>query len=127
MVGSVIALLVAGSIAVAIEETAGESDTRDDAVFVIVCGVVGVVCTVGNSVLLALRGQSVGHIALSIGVVRLDGGKAEWWRLLFLRSLPLALAWVACFPLAMLSGVPLFFEDQRCVHDFIAGTKVIRR
>jgi uncharacterized RDD family membrane protein YckC len=83
-----------------------------------------------QGVLLTLRGQSIGKIAARTRIVRYtDGGKAGFVRAFlvrggvtyFLEQIPIlgGLFWIVnvCF---------IFGEERRCVHDFIAGTKVVR-
>jgi uncharacterized RDD family membrane protein YckC len=77
---------------------------------------------------LATRAQSLGKMALKIKIVTLDGKNAGLARILLLRMLPVTL----------LSGIPviggligfadslfIFRADQRCLHDHIAGTRVV--
>lgn len=78
---------------------------------------------------LALRGQTLGKIVLKTKIVMMDGRKPPLWRLLGLRY---GFLWV----LAMIPGVGnwipvadvafIFRRDQRCLHDLIAGTKVVK-
>jgi uncharacterized RDD family membrane protein YckC len=80
-------------------------------------------------VLLSLRGQSVGNMLVGTRIVRAPGGERVGFVRAFLlrgflarviRQLPLigGIFWVvdSCF---------IFRDDRRCLHDLIAGTKVI--
>jgi uncharacterized RDD family membrane protein YckC len=80
-------------------------------------------------VLLSLRGQSVGNMLVGTRIVRApDGERAGFLRAFLLRGclarvirqLPLigGIFWIvdSCF---------IFRDDRRCLHDLIAGTKVI--
>lgn len=82
-----------------------------------------------QSVLLTLRGQSVGNILVRTRIVRSPGGEPVGFLRAFLlrgclarvlRHFPLigGLFWIVdvCF---------IFREDRRCLHDLIAGTKVV--
>lgn len=88
--------------------------------------------------LLSTRGQSLGKLVTRIRVVRLDDSKAGFVNAWLLRE---ALVTVIGFVLGMLPFLgPLllrpafhitdwcfiFRDDQRCIHDLIAGTKVVR-
>jgi uncharacterized RDD family membrane protein YckC len=83
-----------------------------------------------QAVLLSTRGQSIGKLATGIRIVRRDGMPAGFTHAFFLRgTLPLiieqipvlgTLFWVvdACF---------IFGEERRCIHDYLAGTVVVKR
>jgi uncharacterized RDD family membrane protein YckC len=81
-------------------------------------------------VLLSLRGQSVGNMLVGTRIVRAPGGERAGFLRAFLlrgcvarviRQLPLigGIFWVvdSCF---------IFRDDRRCLHDLIAGTKVVK-
>lgn len=78
---------------------------------------------------LATRAQSIGKMALKIKIVTLDGENASLQRILFLRSLPVTV--VAVIPvigsvLSIVNSLFIFRDDHRCVHDHIAGTRVVK-
>lgn len=88
------------------------------------------VLAVLQGVLIATRSQSVGKILLSLRIVRAtDGGKSPFVRSFLVRSgvpavieyIPLVggLFWLVdtCF---------IFRADRRCLHDLMAGTKVVK-
>lgn len=81
-----------------------------------------------NLYLLHRNGQTIGKLALNIKIVRADGGRAGLARLFLVRSV---LTWALySIPLLNLVFFPLdalfiFRNDRRCLHDLIAGTKVI--
>jgi uncharacterized RDD family membrane protein YckC len=78
---------------------------------------------------LATRAQSIGKMALKIKIVTLDGENADLKRILLLRMLPITLVGmipVAGGVLTMVDPLFIFRADQRCVHDHIAGTRVVR-
>jgi uncharacterized RDD family membrane protein YckC len=81
-----------------------------------------------NLYLLHRYRATVGKLALKIRIVRADGSEAELWRIVFLRSLP---QWVvSMIPLVNLLTIVdilfIFGNAQRCVHDYIANTIVIK-
>jgi uncharacterized RDD family membrane protein YckC len=82
-----------------------------------------------QAVLLAVRGQSIGNLLVRTRIVRAPGGEPAGFLRAFLlrgclariiRHLPFVggIFWIvdSCF---------IFREDRRCLHDLIAGTKVI--
>jgi uncharacterized RDD family membrane protein YckC len=78
--------------------------------------------------LLAARGQTVGKAALNIRIVGLDGRLRPFGDLLLKRYL---LVWVVTsIPfmkwVGLIDSLFVFRSDRRCVHDLIAGTKVVR-
>lgn len=77
---------------------------------------------------LATRAQSIGKIALKIKIVTLDGKNADIMRILFMRLLPVTIASMVPIVGGLLSladALFIFREDQRCIHDHIAGTRVV--
>jgi uncharacterized RDD family membrane protein YckC len=78
---------------------------------------------------LATRGQSIGKRLLGLQIVNAsDGQKAPFAKIILLRFLPTAV--IGNIPivggLVTLVGVLLIFrDDRRCLHDLIAGTKVV--
>jgi uncharacterized RDD family membrane protein YckC len=77
---------------------------------------------------LRATGQTWGKRMVGIKIVDLEGNKPPLGRLLGLRYLPVQI--VAAIPIvgmvAVLVDLLLIFrKDRRCVHDLIAGTKVV--
>lgn len=74
-------------------------------------------------------GQTWGKKALSIRIIDLAGNKPPLLRLIALRYLPMQL--IALIPAVgtLVTGLvnPLFIfrQDRRCLHDLIAGTRVV--
>ncbi|MBN8738938.1 MAG: hypothetical protein BGP24_13450 [Lysobacterales bacterium 69-70] len=73
-------------------------------------------------------GQTWGKRALSIRIVDLAGEKPPFWRLLALRYFPLQI--VVLIPVvglivALVNPLLIFRADRRCLHDHIAGTRVV--
>jgi len=73
-------------------------------------------------------GQTVGKKVLNIKIVGMDGNQMSFGKLLGLRYLPMSL--VTLIPLIgqflpIADVLFIFRKDRRCVHDLIAGTKVV--
>jgi uncharacterized RDD family membrane protein YckC len=84
-----------------------------------------------NAWFLARNGQTIGKMLLGIRIATLDGGVPELWRILALRYAPISI--VSVIPTLGLGLVLPTFDvlfifrgDRRCLHDMIAGTKVLR-
>lgn len=91
-------------------------------------GLFGVVLVQG--LFLAYRAQTIGKMLLGLRIMDVEtGGRAGFARLVFLRmlvtSLLSALAGVGWI-FALVDALFIFREDRRCLHDFIAGTRVVR-
>ena len=98
----------------------------------IVIGLLALAATVGlvvyTAVLVYRYGQTIGKRVMGIRVVRTDGTRVGFGRFIFLRWLPITL--LSMIPLLgyvfSLLDVLLIFRDNRlCVHDNIAGTRVV--
>ena len=83
-----------------------------------------------HSYTLANRGQTIGKVLLKTQIVSVqDDSILPLWKVLGLRYLPLSL--VTLIPLiGNIVGIAnvlfIFRADRRCLHDHIAGTKVIK-
>ena len=82
-----------------------------------------------NGYLLATRGQTVGKLAAGTRIVSITDNKIlPFHKIILLRYLPL---WVVAYvPLigpiiGLINPLFIFREDRRCLHDHIAGTRVI--
>jgi uncharacterized RDD family membrane protein YckC len=101
-----------------------------DRVTQLIWGVVGMGAVVAvNGYLWTTRAQSIGKLAMGIKIVTLDGRNADFARIVFRRFLPTSL--VALIPfvggiLALADALAIFRNDRRCIHDHIAGTRVVR-
>jgi uncharacterized RDD family membrane protein YckC len=76
----------------------------------------------------ASRGRSLGKQWLGLRIVRLDGSRATFVRTVLLRMLlPWLLIWIPFVGwfLMPVDWLLIFREDRRCLHDLIAGTKVV--
>jgi len=80
-------------------------------------------------VLISSSGQSIGKKVAGIKVVKvIDGGAVNGMNALFLRMTVASIFY--CIPamgwlLIIASGVMIFMPARRCVHDYLAGTKVV--
>jgi len=82
-----------------------------------------------NSYLLFKRGQTVGKYLLHVRIVDLQGRIAPFWRVILLRYLLLAVVAQLGVLGSLLSTVDcllIFQKSRRCLHDIIAGTRVIK-
>jgi uncharacterized RDD family membrane protein YckC len=100
-----------------------------------VAGPLGVVSLVGwvgllafQAYLIATTGQSIAKRLFKIQIVKIDGGKVNFvsgvllrnWLMMILQQIP-----VVNMILPLLDALFIFRQDRRCIHDLIAGTKVI--
>jgi uncharacterized RDD family membrane protein YckC len=76
-------------------------------------------------ILLSLRGQTLGKIAMGVQIVdQLDGSNPGFFKAVVLRLLVRRL--LSIIPLfALIDVLFILGEDRRCIHDLIAGTKVV--
>jgi len=81
-----------------------------------------------NLILLYRNGQTIGKRDLSIKIVRANGERAGFLRIIFLRYLPMILLGmievVGGF-IALFDALFIFQKSRRCLHDMIADTIVI--
>ena len=79
--------------------------------------------------LLAIRGQTIGKIVMGLRIVRFeDGGNPGFVKAVLLRTFLWAI--ITAVPVVgTLIGVVgilfIFRDDQRCLHDHLAGTRVV--
>jgi uncharacterized RDD family membrane protein YckC len=83
-----------------------------------------------QGVLLSLRGQSVGKLLTGTRIVRyVDGARTGFLRAFALRGcIPWVLEQIPFLGLLfwLIDVCFIFGEERRCVHDYIAGTKVVK-
>jgi uncharacterized RDD family membrane protein YckC len=87
------------------------------------------VLTVIQIILLSLRGQSIGKIVAGVRIVRLDGQPAGFVHAWLLRNFVVRIicAVPTVGPIFWLTDILFIFsEGRRCVHDRIAGTRVVK-
>lgn len=83
-----------------------------------------------NGYLLHSRGQTVGKWVLGIKIVSANSNNIlPLWKVFFVRYVPFSI--VAMLPfvglfLAIINDLFIFRKDKRCIHDHLAGSKVIR-
>lgn len=79
--------------------------------------------------LLKTRGQTIGKSLLGIKIVALDGQLLDLPSMILKRYAPITFANIIPFIGGFLPLVDVLFifrRDRRCVHDHIAGTKVVK-
>ncbi|GHG66500.1 hypothetical protein GCM10010919_14230 [Alishewanella longhuensis] len=73
-------------------------------------------------------GQTIGKYLMSIRIENLDGTKASWKRIVLLRMLPIVLihqlAFIGMVIAGIINPILIFGKERRCLHDYIAKTKV---
>lgn len=127
LIGIVVLVIVAAPTDLVGKIQSGELTLVDQAIFA-VATFVGYLLIQGYP--LAKRGQSLGKIAMSVQIVSIDDGRIlPFWKLIGLRVLPLTLA--SQIPIlgnlvGIVDALFIFREDRRCVHDYIASTKVVQ-
>lgn len=127
--GLVMAFVLVGVIIAVIIGAAGEDGAGSDeagALFALVAYGLGLLVGLGNALLEAFTGQSLGKRMVRIKVVRTDGTAVHPARLLFLRSLlPVVLSQASCGIFGLVDPLFVFADNQRCLHDLIADTQVV--
>ena len=95
----------------------------------ILCGVAYLALVAFQAYLIATTGQSIGKRWFKIRIVRLDGSRINFITGVLLRQWLFALfqyiPWVGSAAV-LLDPLFIFRTDRRCIHDFVAGTKVIQ-
>jgi len=79
---------------------------------------------------LATRGQTIGKLIMGIQIVDYHTGELlSLWKLFFMRDFVIGM--LGLIPIGGLIGLVnvlmIFGEEKRCVHDHLAGTKVVNR
>lgn len=97
--------------------------------FNLLMGLAGFVAYVAvNGVFLAANGQTIGKKLLGIKIVRIDGSKADFQRILFRRLAPIHFLGLIPFVgwvVSLVDCLMIFRESNQCLHDTIADTIVI--
>lgn len=91
-------------------------------------GIFLIIYLIINGVLLYKYGQTIAKRLLNIKIVRTDSSRVGFGRMLGLRIVVIQLLYqipVAGSLFALVNVLFIFREDQRCIHDLIADTKVI--
>ena len=81
-----------------------------------------------NGYLLLKRGQTIGKVAVKTRIVDLNGNIPHFGKLLVLRYLIIGL--LAEIPIigslaCLVDALFIFGKESRCLHDYIAGTRVV--
>jgi uncharacterized RDD family membrane protein YckC len=98
----------------------------------VVAGVLLLAVSIVNWTLLARRGQTIGKIVAGTRVVMLDGSRAPFTKVVVLRMwVFLVLSYVPGVNrlagiVALIDALYIYRADRRCLHDQLAGTKVVR-
>lgn len=83
-----------------------------------------------NGYLLARHGQTVGKRVVGTMIVSISDGKIlPFWKFALMRYLPFKLIGLIPFLGVLINLVDILFifrEDKRCIHDHLAGTKVVQ-
>jgi uncharacterized RDD family membrane protein YckC len=102
-------------------------------VIAIVLGLVLALAVLGtNGYLVYRHGQSIGKRVGQIRIVDLQGNQASFLRIVGLRNAPLFVLVVLAGLVGLSSVVFLvdalviFGSEERCLHDYIAGTRVVK-
>jgi len=87
-----------------------------------------VVFLVLNGYLLLNRGQTIGKVVVKTKIVDLSGNVPSFGKLLVLRYLILGL--VSQIPIigslaGLVNALFIFGKERRCLHDYMAGTRVV--
>lgn len=89
--------------------------------FLMWAGIVGYQCF-----LLHQNGWTVGKRVMRIKVVDSSGRRADTLRLVVVRTFVPALISSCCNLLSLVDVLMIFGESRRCLHDYMAGTIVVR-
>lgn len=99
--------------------------------YILILGLAGMIgFLLFHGYLLKKSGQTIGKKLLSIYIVDLNGNVPEFPRLIALRYFPM---WIISFIpfinslLPFVDSVFIFRKDRRCIHDLLAGTKVVSK
>lgn len=100
-------------------------DSGNLMVVLFVSGLLGLL--IYQAFLLTTRGQTVGKIAMKIRIVRVDAGENGGFKTNFLLRSVLNFIIAFCIPFyGLVDTLLIFTESKRCIHDRLAGTKVIK-
>ena len=91
-------------------------------------GALVIVLAIAQFVLLYRSGQTIGKKIVGIKIVRPDGSRVSFPRMLFMRyGIPGVIGWIPVVGLifALVDVLFIFAEDRRTLHDKIADTVVV--
>lgn len=131
MIDSIISIIIVLPVMVVtgiLKQTmAGEPMTLNQTVMM--AGFGWVVFFILHGYLLFTRGQTIGKVVLNTKIVDLDGKHPPFGKLIALRYVVFGV--IAHVPLVgsiigLLNVLFIFGEEKRCLHDYLAGTRVIK-
>ncbi len=115
-----------------LEHAEDYANVGQSAVNAVLCGLPAYLIL--NGWLLWTRGQTAGKAAMSLMIVdHQTGNCASLWKLLFVRALipvvviAVGFFWWLLWLLVLVDFCFIFRKDQRCLHDWIADTRVVKR
>jgi len=115
-----------------LEHAEDYANVGQSAVNAVLCGLPAYLIL--NGWLLWTRGQTAGKAAMSLMIVdHQTGNCASLWKLLFVRALipvvviAVGFIWELLWLLVLVDFCFIFRKDQRCLHDWIADTRVVKR
>ena len=115
-----------------LEHAEDYANVGQSAVNAVLCGLPAYLIL--NGWLLWTRGQTAGKAAMGLMIVdHQTGNCASFWKLLFVRALipvvvvAVGFIWELLWLLVLIDFCFIFRKDQRCLHDWIAGTRVVKR
>ncbi len=111
-----------------LEDPDEQTNTAIGLMFVAIIGSSLVILT-WNAVWISKYGQTIGKRVLRIKIVRTNGSRVSLLRVIFLRWLPFAAIGfipIIGFLVNLLDPLMIFSASQRCLHDLIADTDVVR-
>jgi uncharacterized RDD family membrane protein YckC len=120
----VMALLGIGSFVSASARTAGSDPGTSVAILSGIGGLLALAMGVFQIYLLSTTGQTLGKRWMKIRIVKLDGSNPGFVGAVLLRAVVSGLLGVIPF-YSLVDLLFIFSEDQRCLHDKIAGTRVV--
>jgi len=87
-----------------------------------------VVALVLQGYLMHTRGQTIGKYLINMRIENLDGTQASFTTIFFMRMLPMSacanIPMVGAFIAGLINPLVIFGKERRCLHDYIASTKV---
>ncbi len=109
----------------------GQIENADSALGLVVLGLGLVAITIVQIGLLSTRGQTIAKIVFGLRIVKVaDGSRPGFVHGWLLRNFVPGLVGLVPFGLGVVFGIVdacfIFRQDRRCLHDLIAGTRVVK-
>ncbi len=113
----------------AMQKSGGGSQETAMVIFVLIGGGALLAILIVNLVLLHRHGQTIGKRMFNMRIVRADGSHCSLPRIIFARWLPVTV--LGMIPLvgyfvSLADPLMIFRSDQRCMHDLLADTIVVK-